>query len=243
MSTRTGFGLVELFDDFLLSADHTGWNDNTENSGTAAQLANREDGYVELTTGATSGNRSQITGERVWRAESGGPLTFECGLVFITDINEKGVFAGLTDLTTIENPIEAANSADTLTTNASDAVGFLFDEELMATDRWCLCGVDSDVDAGGNAVIGASFGSTITAPTAGTDQALRLIVDAGGAAQFFINGVQVHGTEGSGWTNRALTGAVSPDVNLCPTVCVETRENGANTVYVDYIYACKGRNA
>lgn len=239
MSTRTGFGMVSLFDDFLLSADHSGWNDNTENSGTTAQLVNREDGYVELTTGTTIGNRGQITGERVWRAESGGPLVFEAGVVFITDITEKGLFVGFTNLTTIQNPIEIASAGDTLTANADDAVGFVFDEENATTDRYFLCGSDSNVDAAGNGVVPAS--ATVTVPVAGTDQAFRVVIDTAGAASFFINGNLVFRT-GTGWSNRKLTAAVSPDVNLCPTVCVETREALANTVYVDYIYSSKGRN-
>ena len=243
MPRQTGFGMVTLFDDFLLSADHSGWNDNTENSGTAAQLANREDGYIELTTGTTIGNRSQITGERVFRAESGGPLTFECAAVMITDATEKGVFYGLTDVTTIENPIEVTAASDALTTTATDGVGIIFDEDQSTTDRYFLVGVDSDVDAGGNGVMAATFAGSISSPTSGTDQSFKLMIDPAGAAHFYIDETEVHRGNVSGWTNdRALTGAVSPDVNLCPTVLVETRESGANTLYADYIFAAKGRN-
>lgn len=241
MSTRTAFGKVELFDDFLLSADHTGWNDNTENSGTAAQLANREDGYIELTTGTTSGNRSQITGERVWRAESGGPLIFEAGVVLISAITNKSVYVGFTDVTTIENPIESAGSGDTLTTNASDAVGFSYDTD-NATDVWFAVGVDSDTDAAGNGPLAAAFSART--PVAGTDQALRIVVNEDGRAEFFINGQQVHrGSNINGWDKQVyMTNAVSPDVNLCPTVLVEARANAAQSVYVDYIFCSKGRN-
>lgn len=242
MSTRTGFGKVELFDDFLLSADHTGWNDNTENSGTAAQLANREDGWIELTTGTTSGNRSQITGERVWRSESGGPLVFEAGVTFVTDTTEKGVFIGFTDVTTIENPIEGSGTGDGITTNATDAVGFMYDEENTTTDRWFAVGVDSDTDAAGSGPLDATWPQT-TPNT--NDHCFRVEVDTSGNALFYIDGVSVYRANTSGWSSAVpplLTGAVSPNVNLCPTVIVETREAGANTVYVDFIYCSKGRN-
>ena len=240
MSTRTGFGLVELFDDFLLSADLTGWNDNTENSGTAAQFVNREDGWLELTTGTTSGNRSQVTGERVWRAESGGPLVFEAGVTFITDTTEKGMFIGWTDVTTIENPIEASGTGDGLTTTASDAVGFMFDEELTTTDRWFAVGVDSDVDATGSGVLDATWPRT-TPDT--SDHCFRIETDTGGDSAFYIDGLNVYRNNAAGWVRSVyLDASVSADVNLTPTVLVETRETGANTIYCDFIYASKGRN-
>ena len=241
MSTRTGFGKVELLDDFLLSADASGWNDNTENSGTAAQLANREDGYVTLVTGTTSGNRSQITGERVWRSESGGPLMFEAGFVSITAITLRALYVGLTDATGIENPIEASGSGDGITTTATDAVGFMYDT-LADTDVWFAVGVDSDTDAPGAGPLAARF--TERTPTAGTDQALKIVINEDGKATFSINGQMVNrGSNISGWEHdERMTASVSPNVNLCPTVVVEARENAAKTVYVDYIFVAKGRN-
>lgn len=242
---RTGFGKVELWDDFLLSADHSGWNDNTENSGTAAQLANREDGYLNLATGTTGGNRSQVTGERVFRAESGGPLIFEAGVVPVTAVTLETIFAGWTDVTTIETPIESAASGDTITTNASDSVGFLYDTQ-MTTDRWFLVGVDSDVDASGGGVVGEGGtgynDANIGTPVADTDQALRLVTFDDGSTQFYINGIEVWKATDAGWTNRRLQSSVSPDVNLCPTVAVETRTTAAKSVYVDYLYGAKARN-
>ena len=240
MATRTPFGRVELWDDFLLSADLTGWNDNTENSGTAAISANVEDGYMDLITGTTDGNRSQITGERVWRAESGGPLIFEAGVVMITAITLRAVFAGFTDVTTIEMPIEIGAS-DALTTTASDAVGFSYDTASDA-DRWFLVGVDSDVDAAGSAVVAARF--TQRLPVAGTDQALRMVISPNGEATFYINGLMVNtGSNLTGWLHdEMLDNAVSANVNLCPTVLIETRSAAAVTGRVDYIYCHKGRN-
>src|SRR3546814_17818472 len=55
-------------------------------------------------------------------------------------------FVGFTDVTTLEAPIISAGSANTLTSNASDAVGFMFDTG-MTDDNWWLVGVDTDVDA------------------------------------------------------------------------------------------------
>ena len=242
MSTRTGWGIVELKDDFLLSADHSGWNDNTENSGTAAILANTEDGFIELTTGTTIGNRSQITGERVWRSESGGPLQIEIGARLVTDLLNKSIFLGFTDVTTIENPVEGSGTADELTTTATDAVGFMYDEADTTTDRWFAVGVDSNVDAAGSGPLDATWSQTT--PVAATDYSFRIVVSsaASSAAEFYINGIQVFRDGAAGWTDRRLTGAVSANVNLCPTALIECRAAAAESIYIDGIWAVKGRN-
>ena len=110
------------------------------------------------------------------------------------------------------------------------------------TDVWKVAGVDSDVDAAGNGIIAARF--TERTPVSGTDQALKLVINENGEAEFFLNGEMVNtGSNVSGWKHdMLLDNAVSPDVNLCPTVLIETRSAAAVTAYVDFLYVMKGRN-
>lgn len=237
---RTGLARVTLFDDFLLTSA-PGWTGNSDVGGTTAILANTEDGFYNLTTAATSGNRAQVVGERVWRAESGGPLVFECGLRIPTAVTNRGAFVGFTDVTTLEMPIEASGTGDGITTNASDAVGFMYDTNA-STDVWFVVGVDSDTDAPGSGPLAARWSDRT--PVAGTDYAFRFTVNEDGQAEFWINGQAVNrGSDINGWSfNRFLNSAVSTNVNLAPTVVAITRAAAAASVYVDYIYCQKGRN-
>jgi len=110
-----------------------------------------------------------------------GLLAFECRLN-ITDITKCSVYVGLTDITTLEEPMSV--SGTTITTNATDAVGFIFDT-AMTTPGWFMGGVDTNTDA-----TGAGTLSTVAVNT--VYQTLRCeIATDGQSAEFFINGLSV----------------------------------------------------
>lgn len=216
----------EIFDDFnyqtITEAD-TPW---ILNSGADAQAIDpainaQERGVIRLTTGDADGtfanDGSQFACHIPVQADSGG-LVFETRLHINTAITDVSVFAGLTDSTSLEEAF--SNSADVITSTASDGCGFLYDTDAT-TDDWWTVAVDTDVDDTGNASSG-------TAPVADTYQILRLEVSAdGNTVTFYINGV----------LEATLTGGgISPDVNLYATVSACATTTTSKTVDVDYVY-------
>jgi hypothetical protein len=122
-------------------------------------------------------------------------------------------------------PINSAASADTLTTTATDAVGFMFDTS-MATDTWWLTGVANDVDA--------THQNTGFAPVISTYETFRIELSATGIAKFFRNGLFV----GSG----PMSGAVTATVALTPVIAGFNRTTSGNgTITVDYLGVAANR--
>jgi hypothetical protein len=140
-------------------------------------------------------------------------------------ITNIAVFIGFTDQTAaLEMPIQSAASADTFTTNATDAVGFMFDTS-MANDFWWLTGVANDVDA--------TMQNSALAPVAATYQTFRIELGATGTAQFFING-KTYGT--------IMASATRAAIPLTPVVAAFNRTtSGAPTVTVDYLNVAANR--
>ena len=224
MATDTGFGKVKIFDDFIgHTFDETNnWNIGEENSSSEA-ITIDDNGYVRLTTGATSGNRSAFGGEVIWEAENGGPLILEVRLKNSSAITDRALFVGFTDVKpsgTLEMPIEMATTV--LTTTASDAVGFMYDTDAD-NDYWYCTGVK--VNADGTEV------NTSVAPKI-TDQTLRVVVNGDGDATFWIDGKYV----------GKVDDAVTASTKLCPIVCIETRATATKVIDIDYVYVEGGRS-
>lgn len=185
-------------------------------------------GVMRLTTGdagtGLAADMEQITWSLQWQASNGG-LCFETRLK-MSAITTCYAFLGFTDLAaSLEGPIISAASADTITTNATDAVGFMFDTR-MSTDNWWLVGVANDVDA--------TAQNTGLAPVADTYAVFRIEVDSSGVATFFYNGSPI-GTR--------MTGAVTAATDLTPTICVSKTSVAASmTMDIDYIHLSANRN-
>lgn len=179
-------------------------------------------GVLRVTAGDGDGtvavDGSQVVLAVPFKANQGG-LSFECRLN-ITDITLGSVFVGFTDATGLEEPFSV--SGTTVTSNASDGVGFVFDT-AMTTDEWWAVGVAGDTDATGN-------GTTSTAPVNATYQTLRVDVDSDGeGATFYIDDVQV----------ATLTAnVVTASTNIYFTVFAngDGSNASAHTVDVDYIW-------
>ena len=219
-------GRVTLEGDFLGPTLLTDWAGVTENSGTAAILAGKAGGQVELVTGASSGNRSHLwSGLNHLPSEGSVVVTFICSNR--TAITTRAIFIGLTDVGTQEQPIEI--SGVTVTSNATNAVGFVYDTDAT-TDIWYLQGVAADVDT---PLLAATWnGDSTLVPVAETQDEFTIIVSTDGDAIFYINGEQV----------GIATNAVGTTALLTPIVSLETRTTAAQTLWVDYGFCESGRD-
>lgn len=210
-----------LMDDFLGKAIGATWDLQKGSDGATVNFAFNAQigGAVRATTGAGAGvsyaaNGVQIDHALNWRAQNGN-LVFETK-VKLSAITTIALYVGFTDqLATLEMPMTL--SGGTLTTTATDAVGFLFDTAATAA-TYKICGVANDVDA--------TFQDIGVAPTAATYETLRVEVTAGGSALFFRNGVQV---------GSLVAGAVTPSIPLTPVVACFTRSAASANVDLDYI--------
>lgn len=216
---------VEMFDDFVgdtLSADYWLATEGTDSATSdAAILAGGVGGVLRLTTGdagtGLAADTEQLNGPLQWKASNGG-LVFQTRLK-LSAITTCWAFLGFTDVATgLEAPIISAGSADTITTTASDAVGFMFDTR-QSTDNWWLVGVAADVDA--------TAQNSGFAPVADTYATFRIELSATGVATFFYNGNQV---------GTAMSGAVTAGTALCPIIAVSKTSVAASmTMDIDYI--------
>lgn len=227
--------VVQLFDDFNRSAIAfattavDGWRSTKGTDGQAVDftITPAVNGTVVGTIGDTTASMAvsgvQLDAGLNWKANQ-GDLVFETR-VQVSAIADVAFFFGLTDQTAaLEMPIHSAASADTITTNATDAVGFMFDTS-MDTDNWWLVGVANNSDATAQDV-----GS---APEAATYYVLRIELSSAGVATFYIDGTQV---------GTAMTGAVTATVALTPVLAGFNRTTtGTPTITADYIYVSANR--
>ena len=215
--------IIRLQDDFLgdVLADQWSVVEGADTGTSDAVVTNAIGGELVLTSGDSAtvtyaGNGIQVTQGAFynWKAANGG-LRFATRLK-IDDITTAAFFAGFTDLGTFEAPIESAGSANTITTNATDAVGFMFDTRMTADNIWCV-GVANGTD-------GTSVNSAI-APVNDTYLLLEFEVTSGGDALFYINGTAV----------GKVADAVTASVALTPTIAATSLAAASRVVTVDYI--------
>lgn len=214
--------VVNYFDDFLGDVIADQWGVDKGSDGAAANFAISAavNGMVRATTGAGAGasmaaNGVQLHQQLLWKANMGN-LEMEAR-VKISAITTVALFVGFTDqIGSLEAPITSAASADTITTNATDAVGFMFDT-AMSTDTIWLVGVKNDVDA--------TKANSAVAPVADTWITLKVELDTSGNATFYINGAK----------KGTVSAAVTATVALTPVVTCFRRAAESITCDVDYI--------
>lgn len=214
-----------VFDHFLGDSLDAKWNlaEGTDAATSdAAILATGAGGVLRVTTGDTGTGLAAdmvcLNQALQYKANAGG-LSVEAKLS-LSAITTCYMFFGFTDTVALEAPVESAGSANTLTSNASDAVGFMFDTR-MAADTFWLAGVKADADA-------AAQNSDLV-PVPATNVTLRVDVDALGAASFFVNGVMV---------GASMANAVSPSASLTPVLALgKTSVAASMTADIDYFAA------
>mgnify|MGYP001558282573 CR=1 FL=1 len=222
---------VVLFDDFESGFDTGRWlaTEGTDAAtSNAAILAGGIGGVLRLTTGdagtGLAADTEQITqNQLMWQASNGG-LAFQTR-VNLSAITTCWAFFGFTD--TVAAALEAPYtiSGATYTSNATDAVGFLFDTGAT-TDNIKLVGVKNDVDAA-NLDAGVAFAAAQYAT-------LRVELDTSGNAHFFINGLFV------GYLADAVTAAT----DLTAIMAVSKLSVAASmTADIDYVHVAMNRAA
>lgn len=185
-------------------------------------------GVVRLVSGdaGTGGatDTSSLTAGLNWKANQGG-LYLKTRVKAVTSVADTSLFVGFTDTlatTTVEEPITL--SGTTLTTNATDATGFLFDTDAT-NDTIHIQGVANDTDT--------ALNNTGLGLSADTWYTLEIKVDSSGNAEFFINGTS-YGTVAS---------AVTSTVALTPIIATCSRTTAVKTVDVDYLFVAGQRPA
>jgi hypothetical protein len=220
---------VAFFDDFLGDVIADQWNvvEGTDAATSdAAILAGGMGGVLRITTGdagtGTAADMVVLNQALQWQA-SNGCLSVEARFK-LSAITTCYAFFGFTDTVAYEAPIVSAASADTITTTATDAVGFMFDTR-MATDNWFAVGVATDVDA--------TLQNLAVAPVADTYATFRITVSATGAATFYYNGNAI-GTK--------MTGALTAAADLTPVFAVSKTSVAASmTADIDYFHCSMDR--
>lgn len=212
----------QLFDEFLgLSIDTTKWQTTL---GTDPQCAvtipEESGGTLRLATGDDAGATMALNGVQLnsalnWQASAGG-LSFEARIQPSTNGN-VAIFCGFTDQrAALEMPF-TLGAGDALTSNASDAVGFLYDS-AADNDYIYMVGVKADADATkqNNGAALSSVDWTL----------LRLEIASDGSARFFINDALV-GTK--------MDNAVTASALLTPVIAVFSRSATGKSLYVGRI--------
>jgi hypothetical protein len=220
-------GKVSLFDDFLGDVLEDGWSGaaGNDNVTAAPAISAAASGVVRLTTGdagsGTAADASSLTHALNWKAAN-GDLVMEARFK-VSAITTVAFFVGFTDVlatTTLEFPITLATTS--FTTNATDAVGFVFDT-AATTDTIRAIGVANDVDS--------SSINTSVAPVADTFLTVRVEVTSGGVGTFYINDVSY----------GSLSGVVTTSVALTPIIIAEARSTSSRTLDIDYIWVSQSR--
>jgi hypothetical protein len=223
---------VSLFDDFIGDVLADQWNAvEGDTDGTEVVLAGGIGGVLRLTSGNDDANGTQATDAAGvnsylnWQAANGG-LEMQAR-VKMSRITDAYLFVGFTDTVAHELPIIAAGGGgNALTSNASDAVGFLFDTNMLADKLW-LVGVKADVDAAAQ--------NTALAPVANDYITLRLEVGIDGRTVFYVNGVA---------QGVAMANALTAATDLTPVVYVSNADGTTPvTLDVDYLYTSMIRAA
>lgn len=230
------YGRAQRFDDFTGATQVysttvvDGWRSRKGSDGACvdwtvtASTQGDAVGTIGNTTASMAVSGTQLDAGLGWKPNQGG-LIMEARIKLST-IATIAVYVGFTDqVGALEMPIQSAASADTITTNATDGVGFFFDTSMTTKNWWCS-GVKNDVDA--------THQNTTFAPVAATYEVLRVEVQSDGQADFFRNGKQV----GTGRMAAATTATIA----LTPVIAGFNRTtSGAPTLSVDYILVAGNR--
>lgn len=223
MATDTSFGKVRLFDDFNRPVINTNqWVAASTNSATAFAINAQTNGVLRGTvTNNASNDLSVVYASLNYQADDGGPLIFEARCAIITSVSQL-IFIGLSDEATSERPIDY--NGGTLTTTATDAVGFYYAGGVAST-TWRYGGVKNGTDSA-QAAVASKYN-----PVAGTFQTFKIVVNPDGAASFYINGDLIA---------ENVASCVTASTSLMPYFSI-TDDGAAGSLDIDYCFAEKGR--
>ncbi len=219
-------GIVHEFDDFLgktlntftttISAD----NDGTVIINTTQVVG----GAVEILTGTTDDNMSEIGGGLQWRVQDGTlVLEMRAKVSAITTIAMN--FCLNDDINEDSNTLPFELNGTTLTTNAATSIGFLFDTEAT-NDNFHFAWVDDDADG--------TLTDTGVAPVADTYYNMVIaLYDAGSGNQVRCEAKLTSEADESANWRGAFTATIDRDVLLTWYAAGESRANAARTISLD----------
>lgn len=226
-ATDTSFGAVRLFDDFTRKAIDTTnlWTTNADSGGTAFAINEQHNGAARGTGDGTDNDITNLFSPPMWRCDKGGPMTLEIRATLITSLANGEEYIGWSDDDgTDENPITLTTS-DVATTNASNAAGFAYTGG--GTADWKAVSVNGDADG---TTTRCNTGG-VTTPVLGTWQTFKVVLNADGDADFYIDGI-FHYREDAAVSTSALL-----------AVAVAQQDGGAaRSTDVDYVYVSAGRS-
>lgn len=223
-----GPSTTAIFDDFLgdVVADEWNYVEGTDTPTADGAIVEDVNGVFRLTGGDSAGtyaaDGSALTQALNWKASQGNLKVM--ARFKLSSIAAVRFFFGFTDQKAIEGPIYSAGSANTLTSDASDAVGVMFDT-AMTDDNFWLVGVKANTDA--------TAQNTLVAPVAGTYETWEVELDTSGNAKFYRNGRSI-GTVMSNAVTAAT--ALTPFIGLAPQTAT-----AGKTCDVDYINVSANR--
>jgi hypothetical protein len=214
---------TRLFDHFLGDVLADQWNalSGTDPQAVAPAISAAVGGMIRLTTGddaavTMAANGTQLESALNWQGSQGG-LVFEARIKIGNAVTGVSVFIGFTDqVGSLEMPF-TLGGGDALTSNATDAVGVLYDVSA-STDNWWLVGVANNVDA--------TKQDSGVAPSTGTYETWRVEVTSSGVAYFFRNGTAI---------GSAMSSAVRTTVPLTPVIAAYSPTANVRNVDIDYI--------
>jgi hypothetical protein len=199
-------------------------NSGSDGSAVDPAIVAASGGTIACVCGAGNGSDaadlSNMVGANPFTADMGN-LVLEAR-VKVSAITNAQFFVGFTDVTTLELPVTI--SGTTITTVASDAVGFAYDA-AQTTDQWYCVGVAGDTDATGNAISGVAPSTSY--------QVLKIMIDSdGGGATFYIDGTLV---------GTLTANAVTADTAIYPSICCSGDGTASKTLTCDYLYIAHDR--
>lgn len=234
-----------LEDDFLGAAIHPAlWTLAKGSDGGCANfavLAGQINGVARGTTGAGAGATMAVNGVEMtaglnFQANkggfSGGSLGVAGSLIVELSVKPSAItticmFFGLTNSLSLQMPF--TNSADVITANAADAVGFLFDT-AATTQRTNLVGVNNSGTP--QQTILPTTAPSSGAPDTAAFHRYRLELNASGDTDFYIDGTVV---------GSRMLAACRPNQPLTPCIAAFTRAAGSANMDVDWAYLIQGR--
>ena len=192
-----------------------------------ALSAGIQSGAIRLTSGNNSGTASDdiaMLNSGLNFKASQGDVGMEVRLRMNTAITGGTMGVGFTDVLSSTGSTEEPSSiaTATLTTNASDGLGLIFDTGATVKD-WFAWGVKGDTDS--------IFTDTTYAPVADTWEIIRVELDKAGNGYIYRNGILI----------ASQTAALTASVLLTPYVYVNATTTASVVVDVDYFAMWGGR--
>lgn len=224
------YGKSGQYDDFLGAAVSSLWTAKTGSDGgvITPTINAQENGVVRMVTGAGATLTMAVNGVSI-----SGSLNYLANkdrlvaetLVKLQRITTISYFFGFTNqVSALQMPINSAGSANTVTNNAADAVGILFDSS-MTTQNFFGVGVKSST--------GTTPLNLGVAPVAATFVKLRVEVDVAGTASFYVNDIWVGGAQ--------VANTVTITAPLAPVSAGFSRSALACNIEHDYFWIQKNR--